>query len=194
MKYGCHTTIICVFFYLTVYPADLSLYAREDQSTEKIFCTSCNMENPTENKFCYQCGMPLPKPGLMRNSKESEQDSIRQELLKKPAGGEDILTDPVMEHKIKEIYDYGNFLFQNKKYEEAMDQFYSIVIEYPDSPYYERARAMTEACGRILLVQKEAIQEVKKHKKSSFNSCVLGGCLAILGLIIAGLVMGAALN
>ena len=114
--------------------------------------------------------------------------------MKKPIKREDKSSDPTIEIKVREIYDYGNFLFHHKKYEEAMDQFYSIVIEYPDSPYYERARAMTEACGRILLVQKEAIQEVKKHKKSSFNSCVLGGCLAILGLIIAGLVMGAALN
>jgi len=156
MIYRRHITIIYILLYVIACPAVLSLYAQENQSSDSIFCSNCSTENPAANKFCYHCGTPLPKRGQNERNREAEWNPTRQELLKKPKGREDKTPDPAIEITVEEIYDYGISLFNSKKYNEAMDQFYKIIIDFPDSRYYEKARAMTDACGRILMFKEEA--------------------------------------
>ena len=179
--------LLCIFSYLTVLP----LYAQDNQTPEKIFCTNCNTENPASNKFCYQCGTVLLKPGPKERIRDRGDDSARKSIPEKPVETEAKPPDPVNDIKVKAIYDYGVMLFNEKDFAEALVQFYKIIHDFPDSQYYEGACIMREACRRMLIFNNDIKHGKVIPRPTSFNKDYQKGCLGFLGAIGVILLLGA---
>jgi len=129
----------------------------------------------------------FPERNNEKRDKDKRQvkggDSVSTEVLEIPADQKITPPDPATEIKVKAIYDFGNLLFEEKDYIEALMQFYIIIHDFPDSQYYEGACAMREACRRMLLFHDERKRQKVYARPLSFNQDSNKGCLGILSII-----------